>query len=187
MVERIVAAAERVIAERGYDGATTNHIATEAGISPGSLYQYFPNKHVIVRTILERFGAEVEAAITAELSSRIDAPLPELATATFTTALDVLGEHRELLRAVIRTTPEALSRLPIRQRLTDTGRVYFQLQGKQLGERQFDTVNWLLLEITIQLAVRYILDAPPIPRDELVREYVLLVTSYLTAGSTERR
>lgn len=39
---------------RGYEGATTNHIADVAGVSVGSLYQYFPNKAAIVRALIER-------------------------------------------------------------------------------------------------------------------------------------
>lgn len=46
--ERILGAAARVFAERGYAGGTTNHIAAEAGMSIGSLYQYFPNKDSIL-------------------------------------------------------------------------------------------------------------------------------------------
>jgi AcrR family transcriptional regulator len=47
-VDQILEAAARVFAERGYAGATTNHIAQRAGVSIGSLYQYFPNKDTIL-------------------------------------------------------------------------------------------------------------------------------------------
>jgi AcrR family transcriptional regulator len=47
-VDQILEAAARVFADRGYAGATTNHIAERAGVSIGSLYQYFPNKDTIL-------------------------------------------------------------------------------------------------------------------------------------------
>ena len=47
-VDQILEAAARVFGERGYSGATTNHIAERAGVSIGSLYQYFPNKDTIL-------------------------------------------------------------------------------------------------------------------------------------------
>jgi len=53
-VEQIVQAATQVFAERGYAGATTNHIAERAGVSIGSLYQYFPNKEAILVTLAKR-------------------------------------------------------------------------------------------------------------------------------------
>lgn len=55
-VEQILTAAMAVFAESGYDGATTNAIAARAGISPGSLYQFFRNKDDIVRALAERYG-----------------------------------------------------------------------------------------------------------------------------------
>ena len=53
-MEQIVQAATQVFAERGYAGATTNHIAERAGVSIGSLYQYFPNKEAILVTLAKR-------------------------------------------------------------------------------------------------------------------------------------
>jgi AcrR family transcriptional regulator len=51
MLDRIVDAAIRVLAEEGALGLTTTKVADEAGISVGSLYQYFPNKHAVVVAI----------------------------------------------------------------------------------------------------------------------------------------
>ncbi len=48
-VEEILQAAGALFAEIGYDKATTNMIAARAGISPGSLYQFFPNKEAITQ------------------------------------------------------------------------------------------------------------------------------------------
>lgn len=53
-IESILDAAEDVIAQHGYDGATTNQIALRAGISPGSLYQYFSNKSEVVEALARR-------------------------------------------------------------------------------------------------------------------------------------
>jgi AcrR family transcriptional regulator len=48
-VEEIIATAGTLFAEYGYDTVTTNMIAARVGISPGSLYQFFPNKEAITR------------------------------------------------------------------------------------------------------------------------------------------
>jgi AcrR family transcriptional regulator len=53
-VDQILEAAARVFAERGYAGTTTNHIAERAGVSIGSLYQYFPNKDTILLALHSR-------------------------------------------------------------------------------------------------------------------------------------
>ncbi len=54
-VEEILHTAGALFAEVGYDNVTTNMIAAHAGISPGSLYQFFPDKEAIART----FAADV--------------------------------------------------------------------------------------------------------------------------------
>lgn len=66
MRERIVAAAVRVMAERGATNATTKEIAREAGVSEGSLYNHFQNK-------TELFGAAFGS-----VSSGIRAAMQEL-------------------------------------------------------------------------------------------------------------
>jgi AcrR family transcriptional regulator len=59
-VERILAAAAHVFSERGY-AATTNHVAEAAGLSIGSLYQYFPNKDALLVALHSRHLEEVRA------------------------------------------------------------------------------------------------------------------------------
>jgi AcrR family transcriptional regulator len=54
MVEAILEATARVLVERGYAGTSTNLVAERAGVSVGSLYQYFPNKDALVTALHER-------------------------------------------------------------------------------------------------------------------------------------
>jgi AcrR family transcriptional regulator len=68
-VDAILAAAQ-VFATHGYAAETTNRIAERAGISIGSLYEYFPNKDALLVAILEAYVREGEAILektTAEL------------------------------------------------------------------------------------------------------------------------
>ncbi|WP_433463785.1 TetR/AcrR family transcriptional regulator [Spirillospora sp. CA-142024] len=58
----ILTAAADVFARMGYEKATTNAIAAEAGVSPGSLYQFFPNKEAIAGALADRFVTQVRAA-----------------------------------------------------------------------------------------------------------------------------
>jgi AcrR family transcriptional regulator len=67
MMARIVEAAIRVLAEEGALGFTTTKVADEAGISVGSLYQYFPNKHALAlaihRDMVERGWDHVQTVL----------------------------------------------------------------------------------------------------------------------------
>lgn len=51
-VRAIVVAAARILQSEGVEGLTTNHIAAVAGVSVGSLYQYFPNKEAVVVALI---------------------------------------------------------------------------------------------------------------------------------------
>ncbi|HTN13381.1 MAG TPA: TetR/AcrR family transcriptional regulator [Sphingomonadaceae bacterium] len=53
-VDAILEATAHILAQRGYDGTTTNHVAERAGVSIGSLYQYFPSKESLVAALLQR-------------------------------------------------------------------------------------------------------------------------------------
>ncbi len=59
-MDAILDAAEICFARMGYAEATTNHIAAQAGISPGSLYQFFANKEAIAQALATRYIEELE-------------------------------------------------------------------------------------------------------------------------------
>lgn len=58
-LERILDAAEAVLGEAGYEAATMQDIAERAGTSIGSVYQFFPNKKVLVGAISDRYNERV--------------------------------------------------------------------------------------------------------------------------------
>ena len=59
MVETILEATARVLSKRGYEGTNTNVIAETAGISVGSIYQYFPNKDALITALHERMSQRI--------------------------------------------------------------------------------------------------------------------------------
>ncbi len=72
-VDAILVAAAQVLERRGYAGATTDLIAGRAGVSVGSVYQYFPNKDAILVELVERHidqGFKHLWALLAEASGR---------------------------------------------------------------------------------------------------------------------
>jgi AcrR family transcriptional regulator len=75
-VDVILAAARRVLIRTGYEKFTTNHVAKLAGVSIGSLYQYFPSKRALVAALLEqhvdRSVAELQKERKQLASSSVD-------------------------------------------------------------------------------------------------------------------
>ncbi|MEZ0089684.1 TetR/AcrR family transcriptional regulator [Streptacidiphilus sp. EB129] len=58
-IAELLDAAGAVFAEFGYSATTTNAIAARAGVSPGTLYQYFPNKDAMADALAERFAVQL--------------------------------------------------------------------------------------------------------------------------------
>ena len=95
MVDRIVAAGRQVLVEHGYERATTNRVAEAAGISPGSLYQYFPNKEAVLSAVIDAYSAEIAEQLTAVVTERLDQPPLELMRASYEGLLEILESNRE--------------------------------------------------------------------------------------------
>src|SRR5438067_589446 len=66
-VDAILAATEKVLIKYGYEGASTNRVAQAAGVSIGSLYQYFPSKESLVVAVMERHGEHLAQTMEEEL------------------------------------------------------------------------------------------------------------------------
>lgn len=60
---RVLAAALTLFNDRGTARVTTNHIAAEAGLSPGNLYYWFRNKQQVIRALVEQWLHDVEAQV----------------------------------------------------------------------------------------------------------------------------
>jgi AcrR family transcriptional regulator len=81
--EAVLEAAAQIFERRGYAAGTTNRIAERAGVSIGSLYQYFPNKDAILVALVHRHLAEGTAALGPHIErlrsgARFDDVLPDI-------------------------------------------------------------------------------------------------------------
>lgn len=68
-LERILGEACTMIAEAGSDALKMSELATRSDVSIGSLYQYFPDKSAVIRTLAERYNAQGRECIGTELAS----------------------------------------------------------------------------------------------------------------------
>lgn len=75
MVETILDATARVLVKKGFAEATTNGIAEVAGISVGSLYQYFPSRESLVAAVARRHSERLKGVLEAKLAQGSHLPL----------------------------------------------------------------------------------------------------------------
>lgn len=184
-VDSILEAAARVFAERGFAGGTTNHIAEAAGVSVGSLYEYFPNKGAILVAIAQRqldsMIAEVQRAIA---DGDADEPLGELLGRFVETMLAVHESDPELHRVLFGEAPHPseLHACVLQMEETLAHTVEARLAAcREVGARDRDTAAHLVVQTVEALTHRYVHHGiHELSRGDFVREVVALLRAYLT-------
>lgn len=109
-VDAILDATAHILVRDGYDNLSTNRVAQRAGVSIGSLYQYYPNKEALVGELVDRYSAML-----------FDMVLDALATMQDTEPRVVVSS---VVRAMIETKREqpALAKV-LREQIPRTGRL----------------------------------------------------------------
>ena len=104
LVDRVLDAAARIFTEDGYRATTTNDVAAAAGVSIGSMYQYFPNKDALLVGLAERhLGEALPLLVEAGARLRIARPDPEDTCRAFVDA--AAGANAGPLHRLLWTAP----------------------------------------------------------------------------------
>lgn len=104
IVDALLDAASGLLATQGLAGMTTNAVAERAGVSVGSLYQYFPNKQALVSAVSDRLNAALVAEVERLVASdgAADVKLDALVALLCSSDVGDLAVRRALLRDVPR-------------------------------------------------------------------------------------
>lgn len=107
-VHAVLGAVPRVIRREGVDAVTTNRIAEAAGVSIGSLYQYFPNKKAIFSALHERHVEDVHRVIQRTMADH-SSSLDEFTRTLVEGLADLHAAEPELHELVSEQVPEGPS------------------------------------------------------------------------------
>jgi AcrR family transcriptional regulator len=92
-IAQLLEAAGHVFAEAGYSATTTNAIAARAGVSPGTLYQYFPNKDAIAAALAEYYADHLDELLAP--FAVLDPAAVSLEQALGASVGPIVGFHRD--------------------------------------------------------------------------------------------
>jgi AcrR family transcriptional regulator len=185
-VDAILEATARLLVEQGFSKLTTNRVALLAGVSIGSVYQYYPSKEALLAALIERHSDEVYAAL--------ERPILEIDRGAC--VRDVVRSAIRGMMASHRVSP-ALHRVLV-QEMTRVGRVEQleanEARGLALIERALAARAAELRPKNVHLAACIITTAVhaitrdalgkwkrELDREEIVRETTELVMRYLVA------
>lgn len=90
LVEAVLDATARILVEQGFPATTTNRVAQRAGVSIGSLYQYFPSREALVAAVARRHSERIKASLELELAEGA----PDLETGIAALLHAIVQAHR---------------------------------------------------------------------------------------------
>lgn len=173
-VERILDIARRRLAAAGSEALKMSDIAAEAGISIGSLYQYFPDKAAVIALLAERYNAEGRACV-ASILDRVRQPKDlETALAAVLDGYYAMFCAEPAMRAIWSATQadQALQEIDAadcRAHGAMLAGCLIRLRGKGRGSRiELDRAAFLVMQL-IAATVRAAIAQPRAAGDALIR------------------
>ncbi|NPU90500.1 MAG: TetR/AcrR family transcriptional regulator [Gammaproteobacteria bacterium] len=187
MVETLLDATARCIAERGLDGTSTPIIAELAGVSVGSLYQYFESKEELIEALVERIASDVTRALDAGVRATGDIELDVMARTAIRVALALLhsnaGLYLELVRNWYRLPTHKVADV-LQQYFLELLRVYFAKHHRDVQVQDLHVKSFIIVNSTIFTVVRFLSgDHPLMTEDDIANGLTEMITGYLLQNS----
>jgi len=173
LVSRLLDATAATIASRGLEGTTTNHIAEQAGVSIGSLYQYFPDKEALVEQLLARMGEQISLRFRLQ-ARKVDIntlSLRQVARAAIQFGLLSIRQDPLSTEIIRHWSQVPIHKLldPLEQAFLVAAQPYFLQNYRDYPVHNLETKLYVLINSTLFTCIRYVIqDAPLIQEQELV-------------------
>jgi AcrR family transcriptional regulator len=188
-VEAISEATIQVLLRHGAERLTTTRVAQRAGVSVGTLYQYYPNKQSLLFAVLENHLDNVMARVEAACESACHKPLAEMIREMVEAFVDAKMKRADISVALYQVSadvggPALLKRISQRSRKA----VEAMLQTAQDIKAPPDKFAIDIMLAAMAGAMRSLLEAGPSPATvhKAREQLVLLCQSYMAAATAKR-
>lgn len=164
MVHNILDAGMAVIREDGLAAMTTNRVAERAGISIGSLYQYFANRESILAGIIERSQLDIDRRLRDLQGTRTTLPLDQLLRLGLHFMLRYYEPHLAVARRVLQEFPLLADTGALRLVegvLLDLMRDFLLEQGDRYRLRHGQAGMYVAVNTLIFLYLKWLAQPPP--------------------------
>jgi AcrR family transcriptional regulator len=182
-IEAILTATARILVKEGFDRASTNRIADEAGVSIGSLYQYFPSKEALVAALVEQHTRQMTQEIVGALEKVARLPLEPAVRAMVELMLRAHAVDPTLHKVLAEQVPRAgkLDHLhDVEREMMDLIKSYFELHAGELRVKDFSLAAFVVVTCVEALThAATIHHAERLKERALADEITALVVRYL--------
>lgn len=181
-VATILDACSRLLISEGFYSITTDKIAKEAGVSIGSLYQFFGNKESVVQAVVKNLLEEDKRILAEKMRAISPLPADQRVRAMLEAAFDICRRNSEL-RAKLTTIQYYVAEASY---MTETIR-YFQEVVKYnlpvIPGRDMDKVSYVMVNAFIGMVNTMCVDQPDYINDPgTLKEMSALLFKYLDLG-----
>jgi AcrR family transcriptional regulator len=185
-VDALIEATARILVREGFDRASTNRIAEEAGVSIGSLYQYYPSKEALVAAVIDRHQQELMQVVRNALAEVSALPLEEGVRRLIAVAIDAHRVNPKLHRVLAEQIPRTgrLKNVEAFNRETYAlFRSYLESHRVEVRAADLDLAAFVCVTSVEALTHTAVLHRPEVLSDKaagaLVEEATRLVLRYL--------
>jgi AcrR family transcriptional regulator len=183
-VEAVLDAVARVLKREGVKAVTTNRIAEVAGVSIGSVYQYFPNKRAIFVALHQRHIEEIDRLVETKLVENACSSLEELIRAMIEAMIDAHAPDPALYELMLTEVPHRVEGTrDFAVRLHGAFRLAIAARAHELRKgRELDKVVFVVTHMVESLSHGAVLRRPPgLTLADAKEEIVRAVLAYLRA------
>lgn len=188
-IDAILDATARVLVKHGYDHASTNKIAEAAGVSVGSLYQYFPSKEALVAGVIARHVSAMEELVKSSFTRLFSLPMRQAARELVTLMIEVHRVDPKLHRVLVEQAPRVGDMTQIEQldeRSIELVRMYLEAHRDEIGVSDLDLAAFNVVICAESLTHIAVLRRPELMSDpRFVDEVTAVIVRYLE-GDTAR-
>jgi AcrR family transcriptional regulator len=178
-VDALLEATTRVLMKEGYEHASTNHIAEVAGVSIGSLYQYFPSKEALVAAVIDRHAQEISEATRNVLVKAAAHPIEDAAREFVSAGIDGHRVNPKLHGVLAEQIPRVGRLKKIEANIQDgyaLVRGYLEAHRDEIDVADLDLAAFILVTVVEALTHAAVLRRPDILSDEKAGRFVDDVT-----------
>ncbi|MGH8506308.1 MAG: TetR/AcrR family transcriptional regulator [Stenotrophobium sp.] len=187
MVDTLVEATAQTIAELGMADATTNRIAERAGVSIGSLYQYFDGKEALVDALLDRISAELAQLVDQRLNATMDQDVHAVTTDLLTAVFEFMQQDQSCYLELVRNWQQLRSPrtiLALERHMLEACRQYMLRHQDELRVENLPAALFVVISSTLYTIVHYLSQPRPyLRREEVIGSLADMIASYLGAGA----
>jgi AcrR family transcriptional regulator len=178
-VDALLEATTRILIKEGYDRASTNRIAEVAGVSIGSLYQYFPSKEALVAAVVERHSQELSKVTRNALLKVAARPIEVAAREFVSVAIDAHRVNPKLHGVLAEQIPRVGRLENIEANVRDgyaLVRGYLEAHRDEIDVADLDLAAFVVVTVVEALTHAAVLRRPDILVDQKAQRFVDDVT-----------